>query len=90
MDMRSSDQEILQDSPVTGNTAEAIPENIEVAKHMQQPDRTRHRFNERLQERRPANTVDREKEDTWKKARGGPSEEWKPQSWEGNIAPSRR
>ncbi|KAH8684823.1 hypothetical protein BGZ60DRAFT_467158 [Tricladium varicosporioides] len=75
---------------MTGNAVKAVPEDIEVAKHMQQSNRTRHPFNEQTEERRPANTVGKEKEDPWKKVRGGPTEEWKPQSWEGNITPSRR
>lgn len=29
-------------------------------------------------------------QDPWKKARGGPSEEWQPMAWDGNIAASRR
>ena len=33
----------------------------------------------------------KEKEDPWKRARGGPSEQWQPQSWSGGTtAPSRR
>lgn len=33
--------------------------------------------------------VDRD-DDPWKQARGGPSEEWQPAAWEGNLAPRRR
>lgn len=32
----------------------------------------------------------KEREDPWKKARGGPSEEWQPQSWGGSSAAPRR
>ncbi len=31
-----------------------------------------------------------EPDDPWKQARGGPSEEWQPTSWEGSVAPRRR
>jgi len=29
-------------------------------------------------------------EDPWKQARGGPSEEWQPQAWDGNIPAAKR
>jgi len=32
----------------------------------------------------------KEREDPWKKARGGPSEQWQPQSWSGGAAAPRR
>jgi len=35
--------------------------------------------------------VKQEREDPWKKTRGGPSEQWQPQSWGGGgVAPGRR
>ena len=35
-------------------------------------------------------TEKKTKEDPWKQARGGPSEEWQPKAWTGNIAAARR
>jgi NADH dehydrogenase [ubiquinone] 1 alpha subcomplex assembly factor 2 len=35
-------------------------------------------------------TETRQKEDPWKQARGGPSEEWQPAAWDGNIQPAKR
>jgi len=32
----------------------------------------------------------KEKDDPWKQARGGPSEEWQPEAWDGNMAAPKR
>ncbi|CZT07755.1 uncharacterized protein RAG0_13083 [Rhynchosporium agropyri] len=48
------------------------------------------RLNERLQqEEKKPNAEDRKKDDPWKNVRAGPSEEWQPSAWTGNIAPRR-
>jgi len=57
---------------------------------MQVPNGIRHHFNERPgQEKSPKAKEKKEKEDPWKQARGGPSEDWQPQPWDGNIAARR-
>jgi NADH dehydrogenase [ubiquinone] 1 alpha subcomplex assembly factor 2 len=53
------------------------------------PGREQHRLNERVvTDDKPKQK--KFKEDPWKKARGGPSEEWQPEAWDGNIAPTKR
>ncbi|KAF4627210.1 hypothetical protein G7Y89_g10946 [Cudoniella acicularis] len=70
------------------NSSQGKPE---VANSMQVPDGIRHRFNERpVQEKEAKQVAEKEKTDPWKQDRGGPSEQWQPKSWEGNIAPARR
>ncbi|KAF8852392.1 hypothetical protein BDZ45DRAFT_716978 [Acephala macrosclerotiorum] len=51
------------------------------------PENTREQTSRRHGEPKPVAEVI---EDPWKKARGGPSEEWQPAAWDGNIAPQRR
>ncbi|KAH7395887.1 hypothetical protein BKA64DRAFT_72064 [Cadophora sp. MPI-SDFR-AT-0126] len=62
----------------------------ESAGKMQIPDGIRPRSNEPLdgEEKRLKNENEK-KEDPWKNARGGPSEEWQPQAWTGNVAARR-
>ena len=58
---------------------------------MQVPDGIRHRFNERPEKTSTETKEEKkEKEDPWKRARGGPSEDWQPKPWNGNIAATRR
>jgi len=58
---------------------------------MQVPDGIRHHFNERPENMSTETKEEKkEKEDPWKRARGGPSEDWQPKSWNGNIAATRR
>lgn len=59
----------------------------EKQQNMQVPDGIRHRFNERPEQEKKR--LEEEKKDPWKNARGGPSEEWQPQAWDGNLAPRR-
>jgi NADH dehydrogenase [ubiquinone] 1 alpha subcomplex assembly factor 2 len=54
----------------------------------QVPGREQHRLNERVADDKPKQK--KFKEDPWKKARGGPSEEWQPEAWDGSIAPTKR
>jgi hypothetical protein len=54
---------------------------------MQQPDTQRHPF--KRGERAPKMRKD-SKEDPWKKARGGPSEEWQPAAWDPNSLSAKR
>ena len=44
-------------------------------------------------EEKPVGTAEENKisaGDPWKQARGGPSEEWQPQAWDGNIPAAKR
>ncbi|PVH84704.1 hypothetical protein DL98DRAFT_512121 [Cadophora sp. DSE1049] len=62
----------------------------ESAEKMQTPDGIRHRFNERPEEEeKRLKDENKKKEDPWKNTRGGPSEEWQPQAWTGNVATRR-
>jgi NADH dehydrogenase [ubiquinone] 1 alpha subcomplex assembly factor 2 len=65
--------------PIVGKKEEEIK--------MQAPDGIRHHFVERPVERKKKD--EDQKEDPWKKARGGPSEEWQPKAWSGNTAAKR-
>jgi len=58
---------------------------------MQLPDGIRHHFNKRPEQEKIRKAKEKkEREDPWKQARGGPSEEWQPKAWEGNITARRR
>jgi NADH dehydrogenase [ubiquinone] 1 alpha subcomplex assembly factor 2 len=54
---------------------------------IQSPDGKRHSFT--IGKRAPY-TMKENKEDPWKKARGGPSEEWQPEAWDPNALTARR
>jgi NADH dehydrogenase [ubiquinone] 1 alpha subcomplex assembly factor 2 len=54
---------------------------------MQTPDGKRHPFTRGERARR---TIKDKIEDPWKKARGGPSEEWQPQAWDPNTLAVKR
>ncbi|KAI9055343.1 hypothetical protein LZ554_000302 [Drepanopeziza brunnea f. sp. 'monogermtubi'] len=76
-------------------TEEGNVQTGEEAMRMQVPDGTRHDFrktpepeNKRLEDEK-APKKEEKKEDPWKKARGGPSEEWQPQTWGGNVSARR-
>jgi len=57
---------------------------------MQVPDGIRHRFNEKVRQEKSSKTGGKkEKEDPWKQSRGGPSEDWQPEPWSGNLAARR-
>ncbi|KAG4417554.1 hypothetical protein IFR04_009284 [Cadophora malorum] len=71
-------------------TANIMEGQGDSAEKMQTPDGIRHRFNERSeQEEKRTKDENKKKEDPWKNARGGPSEEWQPQAWTGNVATRR-
>ena len=65
------------------------PRKPEEPHKMQVPDGIRHHFNERPKQETSTGTA-KEKDDPWKQARGGPSEQWQPAQWDGNVAPARR
>jgi NADH dehydrogenase [ubiquinone] 1 alpha subcomplex assembly factor 2 len=54
---------------------------------LQSPDGKRHSFT--IGKRAPYTTKENT-EDPWKKARGGPSEEWQPEAWDPNALTARR
>ncbi|TVY80437.1 NADH-ubiquinone oxidoreductase assembly factor N7BML [Lachnellula suecica] len=72
--------------PGKGENAASKPEEPQV------PDGARHRLNERRKQDKSAEATKevKVKEDPWKQARGGPSEEWKPAAWDGMSTPTRR
>lgn len=85
-----------QESNTKGGSAEPL-QNTEEPIKMQVPDGIRHHFVERPKEHTSGTVKEtketkemKEKEDPWKQARGGPSEQWQPASWTGNAAPARR
>ena len=52
-------------------------------------DRTgRRHFNGPLEEKK--REENEHKEDPWKQSRGGPSEQWQPKAWDGNITATKR
>ncbi|KAL2074259.1 hypothetical protein VTL71DRAFT_8037 [Oculimacula yallundae] len=55
------------------------------AQKTQVPDEN-YRPDEKLEEEERKSKGDTKKDDPWKNARGGPSEEWQPQGWTGNVA----
>lgn len=57
------------------------------ASEMQTPDGKRHPF---TRGERAYRTAKEKREDPWKKARGGPSEEWQPAAWDPNASAARR
>jgi NADH dehydrogenase [ubiquinone] 1 alpha subcomplex assembly factor 2 len=59
----------------------------ELQSEMQSPDVKRHSFT--IGKRAPYTTKEN-KEDPWKKAGGGPSEEWQPEAWDPNALIARR
>jgi len=65
------------------------PKKPEELHNMQVPDGIRHHFNERPKQDKNAGTA-KEREDPWKQARGGPSEQWQPAQWDGHAASARR
>ncbi|KAK0101359.1 hypothetical protein ONS95_006533 [Cadophora gregata] len=80
----------VKDPGGAGDVASRLGEQTNGAKregesldNTRNPDGVRHRFNEEPEQE------ESKKEDPWKNARGGPSEEWQPQAWTGNIAARR-
>ncbi|KAG4428013.1 hypothetical protein IFR05_016505 [Cadophora sp. M221] len=72
-----------------GNMNKAVVGEGEM-QEVQGSDGTRKRFNEQSEpEERRTVEEDKKREDPWKNARGGPSEEWQPQAWTGNVAARR-
>jgi NADH dehydrogenase [ubiquinone] 1 alpha subcomplex assembly factor 2 len=51
------------------------------------PPRSNEQFEQNKRQKMPQKN---EKDNPWKQARGGPSEEWQPQAWDGNMAAARR
>jgi NADH dehydrogenase [ubiquinone] 1 alpha subcomplex assembly factor 2 len=54
------------------------------ASGMQIPDGKRHSFTRGERSHETMKEMEEKNEDPWKKARGGPSEEWQPQAWNPN------
>jgi len=67
----------------TGIVAKVEPPKKQV------PDGARQYLDERRKETTNTGTA-KEKDDPWKQARGGPSEQWQPAQWRGSVAPARR
>jgi len=57
---------------------------------MQTPDGKRHPFTRGERPRETVKEMIEKREDPWKKARKGPSEEWQPQAWDPNALAARR
>lgn len=75
------------DEPVLAEARKSATEEIGSAKERRTPGRT---FDEKpKQEQRRLKDENEKKDDPWKNARGGPSEEWQPQQWTGNVAARR-
>jgi len=89
-DMRSAVAGAPEDvAQRTGRSAESEGREAHKGK-MQVPDGIRHHFNKRPTEENSSKAETKnEKEDPWKQTRGGPSEEWQPESWSGNSAARR-
>jgi len=62
------------------------PPSKELEGEMQSLDGKRHSFTRG--ERTPR--ITKEEKDPWRKARGGPSEEWQPEAWDPNAVVARR
>jgi len=84
-DGRAEDGERGGEGLLGSNVKDLQPEGP--ASGMQTPDGKRHPFTRA--ERVPP-TTNETKEDPWKKARGGPSEDWQPQAWDPNALAARR
>jgi NADH dehydrogenase [ubiquinone] 1 alpha subcomplex assembly factor 2 len=63
------------------------PEVAEPEIRLQTPDGERHQF---TRGKGPPRQPKEMKDDPWKRARGAPSEEWQPQTWDPNSLPARR
>lgn len=84
-DMMAVKEGIIAEGEV-GNNVEGS-QTEEHVNQMQSPDRKRHSF---ARGERAHQAIKENKEDPWKKARGGPSEEWQPEAWDPSLLAARR
>jgi NADH dehydrogenase [ubiquinone] 1 alpha subcomplex assembly factor 2 len=74
----------------TGTSAAESEGNESDTGKMQVPDGIRHHFIQRSGQKKSSKAGEKKgNEDPWKQDRGGPSEKWQPQAWDGNLAARR-